>query len=71
MKVLLYFEKPEKIKTSGIGRAMRHQIAALTSAGVDFTTNPMDDFDVAHINTYWPDSKRLLKRIKKQYKKHN
>ena len=29
MKVLLYFEKEEKIKKSGIGRALRHQIAAL------------------------------------------
>ncbi len=67
MKVLLYFEKPETIKTSGIGRAMRHQIAALTSAGVEFTTDPNDTYDLAHINTYWPDSKKLLKKIKKKH----
>lgn len=66
MKVLLYFEKPETIKTSGIGRAMRHQIAALKSAGVDFTLDPNDSFDLAHINTYWPDSKKLVKKLLKR-----
>jgi len=65
MKVLLYFEKPDSIKKSGIGRAMRHQITALTSAGVEFTTDPNDKFDLAHINTLWPDSKKLLKRCNK------
>ena len=66
MKVLLYFEKEEKIKKSGIGRALRHQIAALTSAGIEYTLNPKDDYDIAHINTYFPASKRLLKRLKKK-----
>ena len=67
MKVLLYFEKEEKIKTSGIGRALRHQIAALTSAGIEYTLNPKDNYDIAHINTYFPHSKRLLKRLKKKH----
>lgn len=66
MKVLLYFEKQDKIAKSGIGRALKHQIAALTSAGVEYTLNPKDDFDIAHINTYFPDSKRLLKKLKKR-----
>ena len=66
MKILLYFEKPETIKTSGIGRAMRHQITALKSAGVEFTYNPDDDYDIAHINTYWPNSKKVLKKIQKR-----
>ena len=67
MKVLLYFEKEEKIKTSGIGRALRHQIAALTSAGIEYTLNPKDTYDIAHINTYFPHSKRLLKRLKRKH----
>ncbi len=66
MKVLLYFEKQEKIQKSGIGRALRHQIAALTSAGIEYTLDPKDTYDIAHINTYFPDSKRLLKRLKKK-----
>lgn len=67
MKVLLYFEKEEKIKKSGIGRALRHQIAALTSAGLEYTLDPKDSFDIAHINTYFPASKRLLKKLKKKH----
>ncbi len=67
MKVLLYFEKEEKIKTSGIGRALRHQISALTSTGIEYTLNPKDDFDIAHINTYFPASKRLVKRLKRKH----
>ena len=66
MKVLLYFEKEEKIKKSGIGRALRHQIAALTSAGVEYTLDPKDTYDIAHINTYFPESKKLVKKLKKK-----
>ncbi len=66
MKVLLYFEKEEKIKKSGIGRALKHQIAALTSAGLEYTLDPKDTFDIAHINTYFPESKRLVKKLKKR-----
>ena len=66
MKVLLYFEKEEKIKKSGIGRALRHQIAALTSAGIEYTLDPKDTFDIAHVNTYFPASKRLVKKLKKK-----
>jgi len=66
MKVLLYFESQDKIKKSGIGRALRHQITALKSAGVEYTLDPKDDFDLAHINTYFPKSKALVKRLKKK-----
>ena len=66
MKVLLYYEKEEKIKKSGIGRALRHQIAALTSAGVEYTLDPKDTYDIAHINTYFPESKKLVKKLKKK-----
>lgn len=67
MKVLLYFEAEKKIKTSGIGRALRHQMKALESAGVDYTLSSNDDFDIAHINTYFPHSKKLLKKLKKKH----
>ncbi len=66
MKVLLYFEKQDKIKKSGIGRALKHQIVALTSAGVEYTLDPKDTYDIAHINTYFPSAKRLLKKLKKK-----
>jgi len=67
MKVLLYFESADKIKKSGIGRAMKHQMMALKSSGVDFTIDKNDTFDLAHINTLWPKSKRLLKKCRKHH----
>ena len=66
MKVLLYFEKIDKVKTSGIGRALKHQILALESQGIEYTLDPKDDYDLAHINTYYGHSKRLLKKLKKK-----
>ena len=68
MKVLLYFEGAEKIKKSGIGRAMRHQMTALTKAGVDFTIDPNDSYDMAHINTLYSRSKKILKKCNKEGK---
>lgn len=69
MKVLLYFEQEKNLAKSGIGRALRHQIAALTSAGIEYTLNPNDDFDIAHINTLFPHSYKVLKKCHKQGKK--
>ena len=66
MKVLLYFEGQEAIKTSGIGRALSHQIRALQSQGIEYTLNPKDDFDIAHINTLWAKSGAVLRRCKKK-----
>lgn len=66
MKVLLYFEDIDRLKKSGIGRALSHQQKALTSVGVEFTINPKDDFDIAHINTLFTKSKRLLNKCKKR-----
>jgi len=66
MKVLLYFENADSIKKSGIGRAMRHQMEALTRAGVDFTIDRREKFDLAHINTLYTKSKKLLKKCNKE-----
>jgi 1,2-diacylglycerol-3-alpha-glucose alpha-1,2-glucosyltransferase len=66
MKVLLYFEGMKYIKKSGVGRALKHQMKALESQGIEYTLDPKDSFDIAHINTYGIKSSRLLKRCKKQ-----
>lgn len=65
MKVLLYAEASRFIKVSGIGCAVSHQKDALTRNGIDYTTNPHDSFDIAHINTYGPGSRRLAKRLRR------
>ncbi|HBD06248.1 MAG TPA: glycosyl transferase family 1 [Firmicutes bacterium] len=66
MKVLLYFQNQDTFKKSGIGRALKHQITALTKNGIEYTLNPKDDFDIAHINTYFGKSQKVLKKCKKR-----
>jgi len=66
MKVLVYFEQEGKLKQSGIGRAATHQKEALTLANVDFTNDKNDDYDLAHINTLFSGSYRLLKKCHKK-----
>lgn len=68
MKVCLYFESEKLISGSGIGRAMRHQMEALKSAGVDFTTDPKDDFDILHINTVGVTSAALISKAHREGK---
>ncbi|GAX48363.1 glycosyltransferase [Pseudolactococcus reticulitermitis] len=69
MKILLYLEAEKFLRKSGIGRAIHHQKRALDIAGVDYTTNPHEDFDIAHINTYGIKSVMLLFRAKRMGKK--
>lgn len=45
---------------------MAHQMEACKLAGIDFTIDPHDAFDLAHINTVWGKSHRLLRRCKKK-----
>lgn len=66
MKILLYSEALSLIKTSGLGRAIKHQMAALSRAGVKFTTDVRDkDWDIVHINTLGIMSRLLAYRAKR------
>lgn len=69
MKVLLYLEAPEQLSKSGIGRAIKHQKKALELAGIDYTTDPNDDYDLVHINTYGLKSWNLLRKSQKAGKR--
>lgn len=70
MKVLLYFEGENVIARSGIGRAFRHQQEALKSAGIEFTTDPLDpDYDILHINTYYMNSDTMIRHAREHGKK--
>ncbi|WP_025724870.1 processive diacylglycerol alpha-glucosyltransferase [Acholeplasma granularum] len=64
MKVLLYSQKQGMLKKSGIGRAFYHQKRALESAGVQYTTDPNDNYDLVHVNI------AQVGKIKKFRKKH-
>ncbi len=70
MKILLYFESEELIQTSGIGRAFKHQQRALSSAGVEYTTDPWsEDYDILHINTYGLNSDAIIAKARSMNKK--
>lgn len=69
MKVLLYSEALNLIKISGLGRAIMHQQRALQMNGIDYTTNPKDDYDVVHINTLGLKSRHLARKARKAGKR--
>lgn len=69
MKVLLYTELEKKVGKSGLGKAIKHQMKALENEGISYTTNPKDDYDILHINTYFLRSYFLAKKAKKMGKK--
>ncbi len=69
MKVLLYTEMEKKVRKSGLGKAIEHQKTALTNEGIEYTTNPDDDYDIMHINTWFLKSYRMAKKAKKKGKK--
>ena len=54
MKVLLYSEGLKTIGKSGLGKAIKHQMKALEKEKISYTLNPKDDYDILHINTYFP-----------------
>ncbi len=69
MKILIYNEDYERVKESGVGKAIDHQKKALDLAGVSYTLDPNDDYDICHINTVFPKSASFAKRAKKDGKK--
>ena len=69
MKVLLYTEGLKTIGKSGLGKAIKHQMKALECEGINYTLNTKDDYDILHINTYFPKSYFLAKKAKKKGKK--
>ena len=66
MKVLLYFENSEHIGKSGIGKALEHQMQALTVTGVEYTVDPEDDYDILHINTWFLNSLNIISEAHKK-----
>lgn len=69
MRVLLYTEYEKLIGKSGLGKAIKHQMKALELENISYTTDPKDEYDVLHINTYFPYSYELAVKAKKMGKK--
>lgn len=68
MKILLYTESENVVGKSGLGKAIQHQMKALEKNNIEYTTNPDDDYDILHINTYFPASYMMAKNAKKSGK---
>lgn len=66
MKILLYSEHLDKIKNSGLGKSIQHQMRALEYAGIDYTTDLEDTFDLLHINTYFPKSMLFARKCREK-----
>lgn len=69
MKVLLYAGNLKTVRKSGVGRAVLHQAQALRTAGIPYTFDEKEDYDVVHINTVFPDACRMADRATGQGKK--
>ena len=69
MKILLYTEGEKIISVSGLGKAIQHQIKSLETEKIEYTTNPLDDYDIIHLNMYGPKSYQLAKKAHKKGKK--
>jgi len=69
MKVLLFSQAKKLFSISGLGRAIMHQKCALEANNIDYTEDKNStDYDVIHINTYGPLSRRLAKKARKNKK---
>ena len=66
MKVLLYTEGLKAIGKSGLGHAIEHQKKALSYEGIEYTTNPNDTYDLAHINFWGLKSHNLARNLRKR-----
>ena len=69
MKILLYTDNEKVIGKSGLGKAIKHQMKALELNNISYTTDPNDEFDILHINTYFPASYEFAKKAKENNKK--
>lgn len=70
MKILLCQKGEKTFSKSGIGRAMKHQMAALKMNNVEITTDEKDDdYDILHINTVGLNSYTFAVNAKRKGKK--
>ena len=65
MKVLLFSEGKNTFSRSGVGQALNHQKEALGANNIEYTLDPSDSYDIAHINTIGLKSWNVLKKAKK------
>lgn len=69
MKVCIYMEWKNYIRTGGVRTAYRNRIKACRYAGIEVTNNPKGDFDILQLEFPGIRSLYYIKRIKRRGKK--
>ena len=69
MKIFLYTEGEKLFAKSGLGQAIKHQMKALESVGIEYTTKSKDNWDIVHINFYGPNSFATAHLARARHKK--
>src|SRR5699024_5561924 len=68
MRVYLCSDYIDKIKLSGVGRAIEHQQMALEEVDIPYTLTDEEPYDIIHINTILLKSYLTAKKAKKEGK---
>lgn len=69
MKIYLYQGSYEKVKESGVGKAIDHQRKALELNHIPYTVEDDGDWDIIQLNTVFPDSLKVANKARRQGKK--
>lgn len=71
MKIYLYQGSYEKVKESGVGKAIDHQrkVFFLELNHIPYTVEDDGDWDIIQLNTVFPDSLKVANKARRQGKK--
>ncbi len=65
MKICLYTGHYKALASSGMGKALEHQLAALSELDVEVETRFTTDADLIHLNDWFPATVRLAKKARR------
>lgn len=69
MKIYLYQGSYDKVKESGVGKAIDHQKKALELNSIPYTLEDDGSWDIIQLNTVFPDSFMAAKKARREGKK--
>ncbi len=65
MKICLFTGHYKALASSGMGKAIEHQLAALAEQDVEIETSFTVDVDLIHLNDWFPDTVRLARKARR------
>ncbi len=69
MKVCLYLENPNLYRGCGIWKSFEHQEEELKLSGVEYTKDPLEDYDILLVNSTWLKSYLAIRKARRKNKK--